>query len=75
MEVELQIFDSLKNMGVIQLVLSFILCVYGFSYLFKYVFARYYRLSGTEQADKLLLAMANFGLSAVNVLLLFLFKV
>ncbi len=70
-----QFFDSLKNMGVIQLVLSFILCIYGFSYLFKYAFARYYRLSGTEQVDKLLMALANFSLSTLNILLLFLFKV
>ncbi|WCT10238.1 hypothetical protein [Mucilaginibacter jinjuensis] len=67
--------DSFKDMGIIQLVLSFVLCVYGFSYLFKYVFARYYRLSATEQVDKLLMALANFSLSTVNILLLFLFKV
>jgi hypothetical protein len=72
---ELQIFDSVKNMGIIQLVLSFVLCVYGFSYLFKYFFARYYRLSGTEQADKLLMALANFSLSTLNILLLLFFKV
>jgi hypothetical protein len=70
-----QFLESFKNMGIIQLVLSFILCVYGFSYLFKYVFARYYRLSGTEQVDKLLMALANFSLSTLNILLLFVFKV
>jgi hypothetical protein len=70
-----EFFDSLKNMGIIQMILSIVLCVYGFSYLFKYVFAKYYRLSGTEQVDKLLMALANFTLSTVNILLLFLFKV
>lgn len=70
-----QFLDSFKNMGIIQLVLSFILCIYGFSYLFKYLFARYYRLSSTEQVDKLLMALANFSLSTLNILLLFLFKV
>jgi hypothetical protein len=70
-----QFLDSFKNMGIIQMVISFVLCVYGFSYLFKYVFARRYRLSGTEQVDKLLMALANFSLSILNILLLFLFKV
>lgn len=70
-----QFLDSFKNMGIIQLVLSFVLCVYGFSYLFKYLFAKYYRLSSTEQVDKLLMALANFSLSTLNILLLFLFKV
>jgi hypothetical protein len=58
----------------IQLILSIVLCIYGVRYLIKYRFAKYYRLSGTERGDKLLMAIANFSLSTVNILLLFLFK-
>jgi hypothetical protein len=71
---DVQLFDSIKSMGVIQIVLSIVLGIYGMRYLIKYRFAKYYRLSGTERADKLLMAVANFSLSTVNILLLFLFK-
>ncbi len=68
------VFDSLNSMGVIQIVLSIILCIYGVWYFIKYYLARHYRLPGTERADKLLMAVANITLSTVNILLLVLFK-
>ncbi|OKS86590.1 hypothetical protein [Mucilaginibacter polytrichastri] len=71
---DVQLFDSVKGMGLIQVVLSIVLGIYGVSHLVKYWFARHYRLSGTERVDKLLMAVANFSLSTVNILLLVMFK-